>query len=360
MGCLDRLSGSSLKSNFLFWRKKPSTSFENITSVQASNEQTDALKLPASFDNNPVRPDEPKFDLQLTAKELWGTAYEQLRSENSTSKLVSEYESLLASEFAQIISSDDEPGSNGIASKLESLDGPTRKRLMGRLARKRLNEIDSSSSEKAQEVLIESAKIMQKVQSTVGGALSGCPPASIAWTVSCLLVIPVSVSQKPWLDYHTDATKITEYLEQLSASQDGLKYVVSRLPWYTQVVDLNADSWSDCDNFNQRRGVIYDQLIQLYQLLIEYQIRCFVVSKNLTSRVLRNATGQEDWAGRINKIQETEKLVKESLDRNDSTVMKQSLEGIWRSSEAHYGEMLQMSRELREQSHALHEMRDTD
>lgn len=92
---------------------------------------------------------------------------------------------------------------------------------------------------------------------------------------------------------------------------------MSRLPWYGQVIDLlNRDYWKSQHSFNALQESIRDEIVVLYKLLIEYQLRAYYTYCRRFSTISRDIMKLDDWAGMVAEIKETEARLQGYIDLN--------------------------------------------
>ncbi|PYH93330.1 hypothetical protein BO71DRAFT_257129 [Aspergillus ellipticus CBS 707.79] len=224
------------------------------------------LQLSEEVDNEPTPILNPRERYLSTAKDVWRSTYDELREEPSTKALV----------HAPIIS----PTSYG-----------------GRII------VDCARQ------LPESVPFHRQDQNDSGKCPLSVPPCFNCMDID--LLAGCTVHRRFWqsVEYTRGANdeQVTQYVNENKENQEGLSYVVSRLPWYNQLIDLlDSDTWASPDKFNGMRAQIRETITKLYTLLIEYQLRSFGTQKYTISTIARQATKWDDWNGKIVKIKEIE------------------------------------------------------
>jgi hypothetical protein len=63
---------------------------------------------------------------------------------------------------------------------------------MQKAAKRGLEKMKDQGSSKVIEGAQEAVNLIKKSKDFIGGALQSCPPASLAWTGVCLILLPVS------------------------------------------------------------------------------------------------------------------------------------------------------------------------
>ncbi|KAH6613626.1 hypothetical protein B0J18DRAFT_473330 [Chaetomium sp. MPI-SDFR-AT-0129] len=258
----------------------------------------------SSFDTSPLATSSPGLvyhqDIILVACEIWEHAYNQVKCDESLQPLVSNYEKLFAAatkgkptthrrpSFVQLdpASDDDERSSIG-------------EHGFTRLAQE---HVEMARKESAHQGIVSSAiQFIQKTRDVVGLALSASPPASLAWTGICTLVLPV----------------IVNHAEQIAARESGFAYVMSRFTWYGQVLDLlNREYWKSPQSFSALRHSIYDEIVALYKLLIEYHLRAYYTYCRPLTTLSRDILKLDDWECMLSEIKESEKRLEEYMTLN--------------------------------------------
>jgi hypothetical protein len=149
----------------------------------------------SSFETAPLARSSPGLthqDVVLVACEIWEEAYDQVRNDETLKPLVKNYEELF-----RIVASDSSSGCGSRRSsraKKEPLSdddeyvGPGAE-YFTRLAQEYL---DLARRDAANQGIVSSAvQFIQKTRDAVSLALVSSPPASIAWTGICTIVLPV-------------------------------------------------------------------------------------------------------------------------------------------------------------------------
>jgi hypothetical protein len=149
----------------------------------------------SSFETAPLARSSPGLthqDVALVACEIWEEAYDQVRNDETLKPLVKNYEELL-----KIVASDSSSGFGSRRSSRAKKEpfsdddehvGPGEE-YFTTLAQEYL---DLARRDAANQGIASSAvQFIQKTRDAVGLALVSSPPASIAWTGICTIVLPV-------------------------------------------------------------------------------------------------------------------------------------------------------------------------
>ncbi|KAK4120103.1 hypothetical protein N657DRAFT_625707 [Parathielavia appendiculata] len=262
----------------------------------------------SSFETAPLGRSSPSpgyshQEIALVARDVWEQAYDQVRGDEALKPLVKNYEELFnniagtgggllgsrrSSRAQREPMSDDEEHSN---SGEES--------CFTRLAQEYLELARRDSGH--QGVVSSAVHFIQKTKDAVGLALASSPPASLAWTGICTIILPI----------------IVNHAEQIAAREAGFSYVMSRFTWYGQVLDLlNRAYWKSPHSFCALRQVIYDEIVALYKLLIEYQLRAYYTYCRPFTTISRDILKLDDWNCMIAEIKESEKHLEDYMSLN--------------------------------------------
>ncbi|KAL2817934.1 hypothetical protein BDW59DRAFT_152384 [Aspergillus cavernicola] len=250
----------------------------------------------------------------IVAREVWQTAFDELRADKSTQALVLEYEEFVRYHLSTLASCRNKPVKDLVV-LLADLNEGDRETIILRLAEHRLKEINESKTQL--QIFATVSKIMGKVKATVGNALCFCPPAAAGWALACLIVMPV-----------------TEHAEQTNANKDGLSYIVSKLPWYTHLIELvNADTWSETSAMRECQPLIRSTIIELYKLLIEYQLRTFYVRNHRVVAIASNTVRWDVWEGKLAEIQKIEATLMEHIETHSQADIRAKFHQLLKDTE---------------------------
>ncbi|KAH6617537.1 hypothetical protein F5144DRAFT_624215 [Chaetomium tenue] len=263
----------------------------------------DASRL-SSFETAPLARSSPGIgyhqDVMLAACEIWEEAYNQVRSDDALKPLVKNYETLF-----NTVTRDgffDSRRSSRVQKEPPSGDdehSDAGEECFTRLAQEYM---DLARRDSASQTIVSSAvQFIQKTRDVVGLALASSPPASLAWTGICTIVLPI----------------IVNHAEQISARESGFSYVMSRFTWYGQVLDLlNREYWKSPQSFSALRHAIYGEIVALYKLLIEYHLRAYYTYCRPLTTISRDILKLDDWNCMLSEIKESEKRLEEYMNLN--------------------------------------------
>lgn len=128
---------------------------------------------------------------------------------------------------------------------------------------------------------------------------------------------------------------LTNPLQQSASNRDGIIYVVSRMKWYWELVDLLLDENSQSPSKTVGlRHVLEDKIAILYQQLLFYQMKS--ICRYYRSRFVtffKDVIKLDDWAGKLDDIKKAEA----ALQGDSRTLMTQDglayLRQIWQELE---------------------------
>ncbi|KAL2131417.1 hypothetical protein VTI74DRAFT_5128 [Chaetomium olivicolor] len=239
-------------------------------------------------------------DLALVTREIWEEAYNEVRNDDELKPLVKNYEELFNS-IADV-------GFFGIRRSSRVLELPpsdddaqssTGEEYFTRLGREYLEIARRDGGH--QGIVSSAVQFIQKTRDAVGLALASSPPASLAWTGICTIVLPI----------------IVNHAEQIAAREAGFAYVMSRFTWYGQVLDLlNRDYWKSPQSFSALRHAIRNEIVVLYKLLIEYHLRTYYTYCRPFTTISRDILKLDDWDSMLSAIKESEKRLEDYITLN--------------------------------------------
>ncbi|KAJ4294672.1 hypothetical protein N0V88_004902 [Collariella sp. IMI 366227] len=234
------------------------------------------------------------------AREIWEAAYDEVRRDEALKPLVKNYEELFNS-IADVGFTGTRRSSR--VTELPPSDDDARssagEEYFTRLGREYL---DVAKRDGGHQGIVSSAvQFIQKTKDAVSLALSCSPPASLAWTGICTIVLPI----------------IVNHAEQIAAREAGFAYVMSRFTWYGQVLDLlNRDYWKSPQSFSALRHAIHDEIVELYKLLIEYHLRTYYTYCRPFTTISRDILKLDDWDSMLSAIKDSEKRLEDYMTLN--------------------------------------------
>ncbi|PGH04089.1 hypothetical protein AJ79_07189 [Helicocarpus griseus UAMH5409] len=278
----------------------------------SSCEVPEPSQQPVIRDQPPRGQPKPEEDDLLIAQEIWDEAYSSLKGHPSSKELLDEFET----------------GSNSVTTgQVVQLDAAGRRDLVERQAQKALERAENSS--KSRQTFLRVSSLIEKTKAIVHTAVSACPPAAVAWGVTCLLVVP-----------------IVDNMEQANAMQDGLSYVISKLPWYTNLIGLlNSDAWKSPKEFRELRLVIRGAIVDLYKLLILYQLRSLQACTHTLGTWAKNAVKWHSWEDMLEGIQTAEKGLEQYMQTYHNSKVQDQFNDLLRETAKNREELTSLARE---------------
>lgn len=112
-------------------------------------------------------------------------------------------------------------------------------------------------------------------------------------------------------------------LQESASNRDGIIYVVSRMKWYWELVDLLLDGSSQSPSKTAGlRHVLKDNIIVLYQQLLFYQMKSICrYYRNRFVVFFKDVVKLDDWAGKLDDIKKAEA----ALQMDSRTLMTQDM-----------------------------------
>ncbi|OJI91331.1 hypothetical protein ASPTUDRAFT_111989 [Aspergillus tubingensis CBS 134.48] len=244
---------------------------------------------------------------------IWEEAYGRIRNNKGMEKLVIEYEKVVRSKLPSATDPDSGNVNNDqmpLTRQLAGLGGESRQKLMDEL-------VEESSNNAADIKAFDTfSKVFNSTKDGISSVLAVYPPASIAWTGVCLVLTP--------------RTKLVKYSDQVNASHDGLLHIIAKLPWYAHLVELlKSEIWQSPQQFRQSKAPLKEAIIELYRLIIEFQILtlrdCHHKLRTLSKTFVGLGSSAED---RLAKIKEAESEVQKYMEIDFRTQVLDTLKGI--------------------------------
>ncbi|KAK3389595.1 hypothetical protein B0H63DRAFT_464007 [Podospora didyma] len=255
----------------------------NTVVVPSSPDASSSLFADSS---TPTRPPSSSGEFERT-DDLWTNAYQSLKFDDETGKLVQAYEKLLTSLHKNDIDvlglSDDAPN---------MLDCDAAQRVA------RMQEMTKLSLEKAKrhtnvyQAVEQVGNFVEITSYAVSSMLAAYPPASLAWSGICAILSII-------------AAPSTQQL----AMRDGLFYVMEKMEWYMAISRLTLD-----DMTHNSRGILSlrdltkFKIGSLFQTLLEFEIKavCTIHGLSPLTRALRAILLIDDWNTRLDQVKSLE------------------------------------------------------
>ncbi|KAK0756825.1 hypothetical protein N5P37_010343 [Trichoderma harzianum] len=208
------------------------------------------------------------------AEHLWDRAYDDLKKQDAA--LIQAYEKILSNKLNEATGSEQ----NIIAQH----DAHARRNQMRQLIYDGLNK--TAKEAKVKEVI----GIAISTKDIITNAVQAVPQAALAWTGVCMAL---EMMQNP-----IAATK---------ANRDGIEYVIKRMNMYWELSGVALKDNAN-DGLSGIRGELEAQIINLYKVLLTYEIKSVCsYYRNRGSVLLRDIISLDDWNGDIQAIKAAER-----------------------------------------------------
>ncbi|KAJ5498757.1 hypothetical protein N7453_007808 [Penicillium expansum] len=256
------------------------------------------------------------------SQQIWEEAYELVKNDESLKSIVDEYEAAILSELWPMSAVHDGPRAGetntSLIGGIANLKSSNRQDLMTRLINK-----DGASSDRYKTVS-QISTIIDSTKKTIGSVLDVYPPASLAWAGVCLVLTPVF--------NHARATQ---------ENQNGLVYIVSKLPWYIHLIDLlRSDAWSAPEKYQKFKIPIRKEIVGLYQLVIAYQIRTFGAYHHKFRDFAKSAVGLTEWESMLQEMKSSEQRVDKFVSHENMTQVLVGLKELKKQSESNANSLI--------------------
>ena len=128
---------------------------------------------------------------------------------------------------------------------------------------------------------------------------------------------------------------------------EGLSQILKSLKWYMALSPLLLKKFHGEGDFERFREAMKDRVVELYQSLLEYQIKC-TIRRFYTLRVVRVAKaiiGLEDWDGKLKTFQELDDKIRGDMRSYSDEAMKYLTAKSNELQEDMVGQLRQMNRQ---------------
>ncbi|KAL0933735.1 nwd1 protein [Colletotrichum truncatum] len=312
-----KLLGSKIKSKL---SKLGSVSHHNSPSSDPIPEASTPLQTPISTASLKER--------------LWNQAYDELKS--SELEIVEAYEKLLSAQL-----SEDHLTSTAVADNQIKPTSQGRWRQMERLVEAGLQKTskDAATKQKISDMIY----IISPLKEVVGKALQAAPQAAIAWVgVSFALEMLANPVVEPGIN------------------RDGIEYVVSRMNWYWNLVDLLLKPKNASPDLEGLRALLKGHIVELYKNLLIYQMKSICIYHRSRLAILfRDLIRLDDWAGKIDDIQTVEAAVRNDLEQYNTQQILQHLQSIEDNAKEQLKELRSIQSALHHQTKQNNEMQQS-
>ncbi|KAI6779881.1 Vegetative incompatibility protein HET-E-1 [Emericellopsis cladophorae] len=130
-------------------------------------------------------------------------------------------------------------------------------------------------------------------------AVHAAPEAAVVWATVCL---GLEILENP----------VAEALE----NRNGIQYVLSRMEWYWNLVDLLLDENKAEASTAALRDKLRQNIVRLFEKLLSYQMSSICLyHRNGAAVIGRDIFRIDDWAGQLSSIKEVEEAVQRDLEQ---------------------------------------------
>ncbi|EWG55495.1 hypothetical protein FVEG_13486 [Fusarium verticillioides 7600] len=249
---------------------------------------------------------EPENAVRSVPERLWNKAYDIL--EEKEPEVVKSYQEIL-----QLVQH--EWTDTTAPEELQALEHckTVKSRQMWRLVYSGLEK--SKRQAKLKESVSNIIETIENLKGVVDKAVKYSSEAAIAWAgVTLGLEILSNPMKEPGLN------------------RKGIAYVLSRMEWYWNLVELVLQDNSSAPSATLRTN-LETQIIDFYKKLLLFQMKsACLYYRNWAGVILRDAVKLDDWAGELNTIKDAERLIQKDIEQYDNQDIRLKLGTIETSS----------------------------
>ncbi|PLB53299.1 hypothetical protein P170DRAFT_463041 [Aspergillus steynii IBT 23096] len=229
-------------------------------------------------------PDDDVGSPSETSRDVWDEAYIQLRTEPATAAVIADYEHVLGAALRPISPEHAHGLDRNPSGWISRLDEVSRRALIEALVTRGCEAFERYSY--GRKMLSFVALSIDKMKSTIETMVETCPASSTAWLAACLLVAPTIISNVQKADL-----------------QPGINYVISRMPWYTELTKVpTVGSWKT----PALQAAVTAKVVELYKLVIRYLLASARFYDHSTYRFEPNLAKWGNWEAMLAEIQAAE------------------------------------------------------
>ncbi|KAL1889912.1 hypothetical protein Sste5346_008639 [Sporothrix stenoceras] len=231
----------------------------------------------------------PIAGLQPLSQKLWNDAYDHLKKDGDTAKLVEAYEMTLI----KVVRA--EASASGATDDLAELDDPeNRQTYMKMLVQEGKTRISKAS--KITKGVGDFATLVLSSKGIVDLVVQNFPQAALPWAGVCA---GLQILMNP-----ANATK---------SNLAGIAHVVSRMDWYCalteHLLDMDKAKIGD-ESFESVLQQLEETVLTLYKALLLYQMKSVCsYHRNSGLVVLRGLANMDDWDGDLSGVTDAEAAV---------------------------------------------------
>ncbi|KAL4895271.1 hypothetical protein BDV59DRAFT_152171 [Aspergillus ambiguus] len=247
--------------------------------------------------------DASNFDMGIV-RDVWDDAYVQLRTEPTTADIIVDYEHVLIAALRPISPEHAHGLDRNPSHWITHLDETSRSALIEALVTRGCDAFERSSY--GRKMLSFVALSIDKMKSTIDNMVEICPASSTAWLAACLIVAPIIINNARKVDSH----------------QPGINYVISRMPWYTELTKVpTVNSWKT----PELHAAVNSKVVELYKLLIRYLLASARFYDHSTYRFAPNLAKWGSWETMVADIKRAEGDIQECIHTHSGKSLKRAL-----------------------------------
>ncbi|KAF5577148.1 heterokaryon incompatibility protein het-E-1 [Fusarium pseudoanthophilum] len=249
---------------------------------------------------------EPENAVRSVPERLWNEAYNIL--EEKEPKVVKSYQEIL-----QLVQH--EWTDTTAPEELQALEHckTVKSRQMWRLVYSGLEK--SKRQAKLKESVSNIIETIDNLKGVVDKVVKYSSEAAIAWAG---VTLGLEILSNP--------------MKEPGINRKGIAYVLSRMEWYWNLVELVLQDNSSAPSATLRTN-LETQIIDFYKKLLLFQMKsACLYYRNWAGVILRDAVKLDDWAGELNNIKDAERLIQKDIEQYDNQDIRLKLGTIETSS----------------------------
>ncbi|KXH33074.1 hypothetical protein CSIM01_05209 [Colletotrichum simmondsii] len=253
---------------------------------------------------------------------LWNEAFDGLESVDTDT--VKRYKEILLKQL-QEGQLQNAPSDSGSATDEEIRAASNgRWRQMEKLVEIGLQRIEKSTAIKAN--ISDKVNVVMPFKDLIGNAVKASPEASIAWVgISFGLEILANPLKAP------------------SDNRKGLTEVVSKMEWYWGLSELLLEEENSGPPFEELRGRLEKDIVQLYQKLLLYQMKSVCrFFKSEVGGIFKDLVQGDDWIGQLDDIKAASTAVDQRSKEYNSQKRYKRLNDLASNAELQHKKLTEM------------------
>ncbi|GAB1216544.1 hypothetical protein ATERTT37_005760 [Aspergillus terreus] len=253
-------------------------------------------------------PDEDVGSPSEIVRDVWDEAYVQLKTDPATPDMIADYEHVLVAALRPISPEHAHGLDRNPSHWITHLEEVSRRALIESLVTRGCDAFERSSY--GRKMLSFVALSIDKMKSTIESMVEICPASSTAWLAACLIIAPTIINNARRVDSH----------------QPGINYVISRMPWYTELTKVpTVSSWKT----PELQAAVNAKVVHLYKLVIRYLLASARFYDHSSYRFAPNSAKWASWDAMVVDIQAAETELQECIQTHSGKSLKRALnEGV--------------------------------